>query len=126
MGDNNQSLTIPTKVGSRKQLDREKKELLDMIREAEGVPDDYHPLVEMARLANSSRIPANLKMRAHAEVAQYTTPKLRTVDPTGGKHAQPPVLELVQISRTAEEQALLEAAEAYEIEHDTLAVTATV
>jgi hypothetical protein len=41
---------------------------------------DYHPVLEMAKIAHDEN--ANLALRAsmHKEIAQYVTPKLKAVD----------------------------------------------
>jgi hypothetical protein len=103
MANTGLSLTIPAKGGTRTQLDREKKELLDLIREAEGVPHDYHPLIELAKLACSTRLPMNLKMRAHSELALYITPKLKVVEPKNGEAKEVPVLEFISAIESPEE-----------------------
>ena len=105
MSDANTSLTITPKSGTRAKPDALKQELLDMLRADPDVPNDYHPLIEMAKLANSARLPLNLKMRAHAEIALYTTPKKKPVEHTAGAKSEPPKLELVEVIRDPEEHA---------------------
>jgi len=102
----NTALTVPVKATKRTQMDREKVELLELIRSDPAVPDDYHPLVEMAKLANSSRLPMNLKMRAHAEIAQYITPKIRPVEPKNDGKKKGPVLELIRTVQTEDGKVL--------------------
>ena len=96
MADTGTSLTIPTKRGKRRQMDGEKLELLEMIRAAPDVPHDYHPLVELARLAVSQRLPVNLRIKAHSELALYIVPKRRTEDATSGEAAEVPALDLTR------------------------------
>jgi len=74
-------IKTPRPGTQRRQMDRERADLLELMRADDGVPDDYHPLVELAKLANTQNIPLNLRMKAHSEIAQYTTPKLRAEDP---------------------------------------------
>lgn len=44
---------------------------------------NYHPILEMARLACDPKSSPELQGRMHSEVAQYIVPKLRTVEVTG-------------------------------------------
>lgn len=44
---------------------------------------DYHPVVEMAAIANDSNNDLPTRFNAHKEVAQYVTPKLKAVEHTG-------------------------------------------
>jgi len=110
--DNNNTLTVvPVTQTNRKgkgSSDRDKEKLLDLIRSDPNIPDDYNPVVEMAKLAFSQRLPINLRMKAHMEVAAYVTPKIKPVDPTDGEKTKAPVLELVRVTRTAEEQKALD------------------
>ena len=44
---------------------------------------DYHPLVQMAALANDEGAPQELRFAADKEVAAYLLPKLKAVEVTG-------------------------------------------
>lgn len=44
---------------------------------------DYHPVVEMAAIANDDNNDLQTRFNAHKEVAQYVTPKLKAVEHTG-------------------------------------------
>ena len=44
---------------------------------------DYHPLRNMAKLANDKSAPAELRFQADKEVIAYILPKLRSVEITG-------------------------------------------
>jgi hypothetical protein len=60
---------------------KDKEELLELIREAVGNPD-YHPVVEMAKVATStdSGIAEELKFQANKEVAQYIASKRKAIE----------------------------------------------
>jgi hypothetical protein len=48
---------------------------------------DYHPVVEMARLANDPDADVTLRFNANKEVAKYVVPQLKAVEhrgPDGG------------------------------------------
>ena len=44
---------------------------------------NYHPIVEMARLANDPEADQQTRFNANKEVAKYVTPQLKAVDLTG-------------------------------------------
>ena len=44
---------------------------------------NYHPIVEMARLANDPEADEQTRFNANKEVAKYVTPQLKAVDLTG-------------------------------------------
>ena len=44
---------------------------------------NYHPIVEMARVANDPEADEQTRFNANKEVAKYVTPQLKAVDLTG-------------------------------------------
>jgi len=44
---------------------------------------NYHPIVEMARVANDPNADPQARFAANKEVAKYVTPQLKAVDLTG-------------------------------------------
>ena len=44
---------------------------------------NYHPIVEMARLANDPEADQQTRFNANKEVAKYVTPQLKAVDLSG-------------------------------------------
>ena len=44
---------------------------------------EYHPVVEMAAIANDKTQDIATRFAAHKEVAQYVTPKLKALEVTG-------------------------------------------
>ena len=44
---------------------------------------NYHPLVEMARVANDEDADPQMRFNANKEVAKYTTPQLKAVEHSG-------------------------------------------
>jgi len=53
-----------------------------LLRRLELMFPDYHPVVEMARIANDPANDLPTRFNAHKEVAQYVTPKLKAIDHT--------------------------------------------
>jgi len=49
---------------------------------------NYHPIVEMARIANDPEKDVNLRAQMHTQVAKYVTPQLKAVEHTGTDGAQ--------------------------------------
>ena len=43
----------------------------------------YHPVIEMAGIANNEENDLQTRFNAHKEVAQYVTPKLKALEVTG-------------------------------------------
>ncbi len=72
------------KTGGRQKgtPNKDKKELLDQL--AERFPD-YHPVLAMAEIANDEKAGAEMRFQAHKEVAQYVTPKLKSIEHTAGE-----------------------------------------
>jgi len=72
------------KTGGRQKgtPNKDKKELLDQM--AEKFPD-YHPVLAMAAIANDENAGPEMRFQAHKEVAQYVTPKLKSVEHTAGE-----------------------------------------
>ena len=58
---------------------KDKQALLQTIRDALG-DQEYHPVVEMARVAADETKEDSLRMTANKEVAQYVSPKLKQVE----------------------------------------------
>jgi hypothetical protein len=48
----------------------------------------YHPIVEMARIANDPAQEVGLRAQMHTQVAKYVTPQLKAVEHTGADGAQ--------------------------------------
>jgi len=44
---------------------------------------DYHPIMEMAEIANDEDMDVNLRFNANKEIAQYVVPKLKAVEVKG-------------------------------------------
>lgn len=55
---------------------KDKRELIDMIQEKY---PDYHPLLALAEIANTSK-DKNLKLQASKEVCKYIVPQLKSID----------------------------------------------
>lgn len=83
----------PTATAPRPLLDR--SELLDLIRKDPHVADDYHPVHALAVIANNDKLPLNLKIKAHSEVASYITPKLKAIEHRGEGGPIMPVLNVL-------------------------------
>jgi hypothetical protein len=45
--------------------------------------DEYHPVVEMARIATNMDNDVGLRMQANREVAKYVVPQLKAIEHTG-------------------------------------------
>ena len=56
----------------------------------------YHPVVEMARVANDKNLSEDVRFQANKEVAKYVTPQLKAIEHTGGDGA--PIRHLVSAS----------------------------
>lgn len=65
---------------------------------AEKYPD-YHPVIEMARIAHET-VDEEVKLAANKEVAQYICPKLKAVEHTGMDGEQL-VIQIVKFSDNA-------------------------
>lgn len=61
-------------------VNKDKRPLLEML--AAKFPD-YHPVLAMAEIANDENNELKLRFDASKEVAQYVTPKLKSVEHTG-------------------------------------------
>ena len=61
-----------------------KRALLKLLQEQ--FPD-YHPVVEMAKIAHDLDNDISLRSSMHKEVAQYVTPKLKAVEVSGNLDA---------------------------------------
>lgn len=77
----------PEGAGRRKGVpNRNKAELAERVKakiqERFGI-EDYDPVTAMAEIANDPEADVALRMRAHAEVAQYLAPKRRAIEHTG-------------------------------------------
>ena len=44
---------------------------------------NYHPIVELARVANDPNVDLNTRVSANKEIAKYVTPQLKAVEHTG-------------------------------------------
>ena len=44
---------------------------------------NYHPIVELARVANDPDVDLNIRVNANKEIAKYVTPQLKAVEHTG-------------------------------------------
>ena len=83
-------------VGSKNQP---KRALLALIQEK--FPN-YHPVLEMAKLANDPEADATLRFNASKEVAQYVEPKRKAVEFTG-EGGSPLVVEIVRYADSTTE-----------------------
>lgn len=79
MENNDTELVVSPRTirGSKK---NEHEELLEQLRAHVDIPDDYHPIMSMAIIANSPRLPLNLQFKAHESVAQYLFRKLKPAE----------------------------------------------
>ena len=68
-------------AGRPKGAPNKPKRLL-LVRLEEMFPD-YHPVIEMAKVANDEEAPADARFAANKEVAQYVVPKLKAVEISG-------------------------------------------
>lgn len=68
---------MPRPAGS---LNKPKRALLKLLQERY---PDYHPVVEMAKIANDDTNDVNLRSQMHKEVAKYVEPMLKAVEHTG-------------------------------------------
>lgn len=59
-----------------------------LLKRLEEAYPGYHPVMEMARLANDKDVDDNLRFNANKEVAQYIMPKLKALDITADVQQQ--------------------------------------
>jgi len=67
-------------------LNKPKKGLLDMIQE---IYPGYHPLLAMAAVANDISADDVMRFNANKEVAQYVTPKMKSIEVKGVEDGVP-------------------------------------
>lgn len=60
---------------------RPKRALLGMLQEVYG--EDFHPIMEMAKIANDAEADLTLKLNAIKELAKYVSPQLRAIEHSG-------------------------------------------
>lgn len=89
--DSNLEVIPRTVRGAKSEHDK----LLEELRAHVSIPDDYHPVISMAIIANNSRLPLNMQLKAHAEVAAYLFRKLKPVDAPVDKDREVPTARLV-------------------------------
>ena len=89
------------KVSKAKQ--KEHEILLDQIRQHVDVPDDYHPVVAMAVIAQNKRLPLNLQLKAHSEVAQFLVRKLKPLDAPNDQETVIPEVRLTLRTKPSKE-----------------------
>jgi len=73
------------KAGGRRKgtPNKDKAELLVLIRAARGVPNNYHPVTHLAQIANDKTTTMQIRQRAAIEVAQYISPRLKAIEHSG-------------------------------------------
>lgn len=69
--------------------------LLDEIRSHVDVPDDYHPVLAVAIIANNPRLPVNLQMKGHEFVASYLFRKLKPAEAPAANAGMIPTARLI-------------------------------
>lgn len=69
--------------------------LLDEIRSHVEVPDDYHPVLAVAIIANNPRMPVNLQMKGHEFVASYLFRKLKPAEAPAANAGEIPAARLI-------------------------------
>lgn len=62
--------------------DKSEEELASLLDEVQPIYAEYDPVVAMSMIAVDHSNPVDLRMKAHAEVAQYVRPKLKSVEMT--------------------------------------------
>jgi hypothetical protein len=68
-------------AGSRKGVPNQpKRALLALLNEKY---PGYHPILEMAAIANDTDVDLAMRAGMHKEIAQYVVPKLKAVETTG-------------------------------------------
>jgi len=68
-------------MASRKGSPNKNKQALIALLQAKY--PEYHPVLEMAKIANDTDAEPMMRFNANKEVAQYVTPKLKAVEITG-------------------------------------------
>ena len=51
-----------------------------LIQDNPNIPDNYHPIVAMAEMAQDPDLAPSLRLQCHKEVASYIAPKRKSVD----------------------------------------------
>ena len=94
MTDENTSIEVLPRQRAKMTKKREHEQLLDEIRQHVEVPDEYHPIVSMAVIANNQRLPLSLQLKAHSEVASFLFRKLKPADAPPANAGEVPELRL--------------------------------
>ncbi len=71
------------KTGGRVAGTLNKRKSVLLARLQEQFPN-YHPILELARIANDQEVDVSIRKDAHKEVAKYVEPQLKAIEHTGG------------------------------------------
>lgn len=65
-----------------KHPDKSEQEIAELLDSVQPAYQEYDPVIAMSLIAVDHANPVDLRLRAHAEVAQYTRPKLKSIEMT--------------------------------------------
>lgn len=66
----------------QKHPDKSEQEIAELLDSIQPAYEEYDPVIAMSLIAVDHSNPVDLRLRAHSEVAQYTRPKLKSIEMT--------------------------------------------